>query len=108
MARHRVPRYQLITGRLRYRLLLGLWYLAAPLLASADTAETVLKQRDTQEQITVLEADIVATQIRLTEQSAARDALQASLRDTERLISQTDTQLSNLTGRFSSKANSLL
>jgi septal ring factor EnvC (AmiA/AmiB activator) len=97
MARHRVPRYQLITGRLRYRLLLGLWYLAAPLLASADTAETVLKQRDTQEQITVLEADIVATQIRLTEQSAARDALQASLRDTERLISQTDTQLSNLT-----------
>ena len=97
MARHRVPRYQLITGRLRYRLLLGLWYLAAPLLASADTAETASKQRDTQEQITVLEADIVATQIRLTEQSAARDALQASLRDTERLISQTDTQLSNLT-----------
>jgi septal ring factor EnvC (AmiA/AmiB activator) len=97
MARHRVPCYQLITGRLRYRLLLGLWYLAAPLLASADTAETASKQRDTQEQITVLEADIVATQIRLTEQSAARDALQASLRDTERLISQTDTQLSNLT-----------
>ena len=97
MARHRVPRYQLITGRLRYRLLLGLWYLAAPLLASADTAETASKQRDTQEQITVLEADIVATQIRLTEQSAARDALQVSLRDTERLISQTDTQLSNLT-----------
>jgi septal ring factor EnvC (AmiA/AmiB activator) len=97
MARHRVPRYQPITGRLRYRLLLGLWYLAAPLLASADTAETASKQRDTQEQITVLEADIVATQIRLTEQSAARDALQASLRDTERLISQTDTQLSNLT-----------
>jgi septal ring factor EnvC (AmiA/AmiB activator) len=64
---------------------------------SADTAETASKQRDTQEQITVLEADIVATQIRLTEQSAARDALQASLRDTERLISQTDTQLSNLT-----------
>jgi septal ring factor EnvC (AmiA/AmiB activator) len=78
-------------------LLLGLWYLAAPLLASADTAETASKQRDTQEQITVLEADIVATQIRLTEQSAARDALQVSLRDTERLISQTDTQLSNLT-----------
>jgi septal ring factor EnvC (AmiA/AmiB activator) len=97
MARHRVPRYQPITGRLRYRLLLGLWYLAAPLLASADTAETASKQRDTQEQITVLEADIVATQIRLTEQSAARDALQVSLRDTERLISQTDTQLSNLT-----------
>ena len=97
MARHRAPGYQLITGRLRYRLLLGLWYLAAPLLASADTAETASKQRDTQEQITVLEADIVATQIRLTEQSAARDALQASLRDTERLISQTDTQLSNLT-----------
>ena len=97
MARHSVPRYQLITGRLRYRLLLGLWYLAAPLLASADTAETASKQRDTQEQITVLEADIVATQIRLTEQSAARDALQVSLRDTERLISQTDTQLSNLT-----------
>jgi septal ring factor EnvC (AmiA/AmiB activator) len=97
MARHRAPCYQLITGRLRYRLLLGLWYLAAPLLASADTAETASKQRDTQEQITVLEADIVATQIRLTEQSAARDALQASLRDTERLISQTDTQLSNLT-----------
>ena len=97
MARHRVPRYQLITGRLRYRLLLGLWYLAAPLLASADTAETASKQRDTQEQITVLEADIVATQIRLTEQSAARDALQASLRDTEQLISKTDTQLSNLT-----------
>ena len=97
MARHRVPRYQLITGRLRYRLLLGLWYLAAPLLASADTAETASKQRDTQEQITVLETDIVATQIRLTEQSAARDALQVSLRDTERLISQTDTQLSNLT-----------
>jgi septal ring factor EnvC (AmiA/AmiB activator) len=97
MARHRVPRYQLITGRLRYRLLLGLWYLAAPLLASADTAETASKQRDTQEQITVLEADIVATQIRLTEQSAARDALQVSLRNTERLISQTDTQLSNLT-----------
>ena len=97
MARHRVPCYQLITGRLRYRLLLGLWYLAAPLLASADTAETASKQRDTQEQITVLEADIVATQIRLTEQSAARDALQVSLRDTERLISQTDTQLSNLT-----------
>ena len=97
MARHRAPGYQLITGRLRYRLLLGLWYLAAPLLASADTAETASKQRDTQEQITVLEADIVATQIRLTEQSAARDALQVSLRDTERLISQTDTQLSNLT-----------
>ena len=97
MARHRAPGYQLITGRLRYRLLLGLWYLAAPLLASADTAETASKQRDTQEQITVLEADIVATQIRLTEQSVARDALQASLRDTERLISQTDTQLSNLT-----------
>ena len=97
MARHRVPRYQPITGRLRYRLLLGLWYLAAPLLASADTAETASKQRDTQEQITVLEADIVATQIRLTEQSAARDALQVSLRNTERLISQTDTQLSNLT-----------
>jgi septal ring factor EnvC (AmiA/AmiB activator) len=97
MARHRVPRYQLITGRLRYGLLLGLWYLAAPLLASADTAETASKQRDTQEQITVLEADIVATQIRLTEQSAARDALQVSLRDTERLISQTDTQLSSLT-----------
>jgi len=97
MARHRAPGYQLITGRLRYRLLLGLWYLAAPLLASADTAETASKQRDTQEQITVLEADIVATQIRLTEQSAARDALQASLRDTERLISQTDTQLSSLT-----------
>ena len=97
MARHRAPGYQLITGRLRYRLLLGLWYLAAPLLASADTAETASKQRDTQEQITVLEADIVATQIRLTEQSAARDALQVSLRNTERLISQTDTQLSNLT-----------
>ena len=97
MARHRAPSYQLITGRLRCRLLLGLWYLAAPLLASADTAETASKQRDTQEQITVLEADIVATQIRLTEQSAARDALQVSLRDTERLISQTDTQLSNLT-----------
>ena len=97
MARHRAPGYQLITGRLRYRLLLGLWYLAAPLLASADTAETASKQRDTQEQITVLEADIVATQIRLTEQSAARDALQVSLRDTERLISQTDAQLSNLT-----------
>ena len=101
MARHRVPRYQLITGRLRYRLLLGLWYLAAPLLASADTAETASKQRDTQEQITVLEADIVATQIRLTEQSAARDILQASLRDTEQLISQTDTQLSTLTAKRS-------
>ena len=101
MARHRVPRYQFITGRLRYRLLLGLWYLAAPLLASADTAETASKQRDTQEQITVLEADIVATQIRLTEQSAARDILQASLRDTEQLISQTDTQLSTLTAKRS-------
>ena len=97
MARRRVPRYQPTTGQLWYRLLLGLWYLATPLLALADTAETASKQRDTQEQITVLEADIVATQIRLTEQSAARDALQVSLRDTERLISQTDTQLSNLT-----------
>ena len=97
MARHRVPRYQPTTRQLWYRLLLGLWYLATPLLALADTAETVSKQKETREQITVLETDIVATQIRLTEQSAARDALQVSLRDTERLISQTDTQLSNLT-----------
>ena len=97
MARHRVPRYQPTTGQLWYRLLLGLWYLATPLLALADTAETASKQKETREQISVLETDIVATQIRLTEQSAARDALQVSLRDTERLISQTDTQLSNLT-----------
>ena len=101
MARHRVPRYQPITRQLWYPLLLGLWYLAEPLLASADTAETTLKQRETREQITVLEADIVATQIRLTEQSAARDILQASLRDTEQLISQTDTQLSTLTAKRS-------
>ena len=101
MARHRVPRYQPITRQLWCPLLLGLWYLAEPLLASADTAETALKQRETREQITVLEADIVATQIRLTEQSAARDILQASLRDTEQLISQTDTQLSTLTAKRS-------
>jgi septal ring factor EnvC (AmiA/AmiB activator) len=97
MARRRVPRYQPTTGQLWYRLLLGLWYLASPLLALADTAETASKQKETREQISVLETDIVATQIRLTEQSAARDALQVSLRNTERLISQTDTQLSNLT-----------
>ena len=101
MARHRVPRYQPITRQLWCPLLLGLWYLAEPLLASADTAETALKQRETREQITVLEADIVATQIRLTEQSAARDILQASLRGTEQLISQTDTQLSTLTAKRS-------
>ena len=97
MARHCVPRYQPTTGQLWYRLLLGLWYLATPLLALADTAETVSKQKETREQITVLETDIVAIQIRLTEQSAARDALHVSLRDTERLISKTDTQLSTLT-----------
>ena len=79
-------------------MLLSLCYLTAALPASADTAS---KQRETREQITVLEADIVATQIRLTEQSAARDALQASLRDTERLISNTDTQLSTLTAKRS-------
>ena len=101
MARHRVPRYQPTTGQLWCQLLLGLWYLAAPLLASADTAETASKQNETREQITVLEADIVATQIRLTDQSAARDALQASLRDTERLISKTDMELSNLTAKRS-------
>ena len=101
MARHRVPRYQPTTGQLWYRLLLGLWYLATPLLALADTAETASKQKETREQISVLETDIVATQIRLTEQSAARDALQVSLRDTERLISRTDTQLSTLTAKRS-------
>ena len=101
MARHRVPRYQPTTGQLWCQLLLGLWYLTAPLLASADTAETASKQNETREQITVLEADIVATQIRLTDQSAARDALQASLRDTERLISKTDMELSNLTAKRS-------
>ena len=98
MARHRVPRYQAVARQLWYHLLLGLCYLTAPLLATADTAS---KQRETREQIIVLETDIVATQMRLTEQSAARDALQASLRDTERLISKTDTQLSDLTAKQS-------
>ena len=98
MARHRVPRYQAVARQLWYHLLLGLCYLTAPLLATADTAS---KQRETREQIIVLETDIVATQMRLTEQSAARDALQASLRDTERLISKTDTQLSDLMAKQS-------
>jgi septal ring factor EnvC (AmiA/AmiB activator) len=97
MARHRVPRYQAIIRRRWCELSIGLWCLAAPLLAPAGTTDTALKQKETQQQITVLQADIVATQIRLSEQSAARDALQASLRDNERLISKTDTQLSKLT-----------
>ncbi len=97
MARHCVPRYETITRWPWRRWLIGLWYLAAPLLALTDTADTALKQKEPREQISVLQADIVATQIRLTEQSAARDALQDSLRDTEWLISKTDTQLSNLT-----------
>ena len=98
MARHRVPRYQPVARQLWYQLLLAVCYLTAPLPASADTAS---KQRETREQITVVEADIIATQIRLTEQSAAIDALQASLRDTERLIGKTDTQLSDLTAKQS-------
>ncbi len=96
MARHRVPRYQTTLLPRCCRLLIGLCYLATPLLASADTANTVTTQQETQEQITVLQADIVATQIRLTEQSAARDALQDALRSTEWRISKTDTQLSDL------------
>ena len=99
MARHRVPRYQTTTMQRWQRLLIGLCYLATPLLVSAETADTATKQKDTREQITHLQADIVATQIRLTEQSAVRDSLQDSLRDTERLISKTDTQLTSLAAK---------
>lgn len=108
MARHRVPRYQTTTMQHWQRLLIGLCYLATPLLVSAETADTATKQKDTREQITHLQADIVATQIRLTEQSAVRDSLQDSLRDTERLISKTDTQLTSLAAKRAALAKQMV
>lgn len=108
MARHRVPRYQTTTMQHWQRLLIGLCYLATPLLVSAETADTATKQKDTREQITHLQADIVATQIRLAEQSAVRDSLQDSLRDTERLISKTDTQLTSLAAKRAALAKQMV
>ena len=107
MARHRVPRYQTTMMQPWQRLLIGLCYVATSLLAAADTADRDTKQKETREQITHLQADIVATQIRVTEQSATRDTLQDALRDTEWLIGNTDTQLASLTAKQAALAKQM-